>query len=170
MNVCVPNVCQMSAEVRGCWISWNWSYRHLQATMFELGIKPESSARAPSTLNFWAISSASCLKIFSSVLSPVDVLCVWLFSPACVYVHHIEALIHDFWIYATDRTLQPHDHQPALKWSYYIRQTSINQKCSTRIQAKIISITDKILCMWDTKQISVIMKPVTLYANCVFMW
>ena len=120
------NVSQMPVEVRGCWISWNWSYRHLQATMCELGIKPESSVRAPSTLNLWAISPASCLR-FLVLFSPVSFLCVWLFLPACVYVHHIEALIHDFWIYATDRTLQPQDHQSALKWSYDIRQTNINQ-------------------------------------------
>ena len=41
-----------------CWISWNWNYRWLWATVWGLGTESGFSARTLSALNYWGISLA----------------------------------------------------------------------------------------------------------------
>jgi hypothetical protein len=47
-----PDVCLVPTGVRkGCWISWNCSYRLLVTVTWVLGTKPRSSAKAASAFN-----------------------------------------------------------------------------------------------------------------------
>lgn len=58
---------------RGCQIVWNQSSRQLWTAMWMLGAEPESSARAVSTFNCWAISavlSLASLKTNQGSLKP----------------------------------------------------------------------------------------------------
>lgn len=58
LHVCVcPSYMSGACRVQTrCWIPWDWSYRRLWDTMWELEIKPWSSKRAASTSNLWALS------------------------------------------------------------------------------------------------------------------
>lgn len=57
----------------------NWSYRQLLPTVWVLGIELESSGRAVSVLNVWAISSSQ--DFFFCVC-----VCVFLFVHMCLYI------------------------------------------------------------------------------------
>lgn len=50
-------------------IPWNWSYRHLWATVWVLGNKPRSSVKAARTLCHWTNSSAPSRFFFSLISS-----------------------------------------------------------------------------------------------------
>lgn len=57
MLVSTPCMSLVFTETKtGCWIPWNWCYRQLWASMWELGTKVGLSARAASTLYLWDTS------------------------------------------------------------------------------------------------------------------
>lgn len=54
-NVCMQEPMEAT---KWCWISWNWNYRWLLATLWGLGTESGFSARALSALDYWGISLA----------------------------------------------------------------------------------------------------------------
>lgn len=68
---------------------WNWNYILLSTIMGVLGIDPELSARAASTLNSWATSPASLRSCFEDlwIFSYFIVLCTWVCI--CVPAPHV---------------------------------------------------------------------------------
>lgn len=69
--ISVTHMCVVPTEDRrGHWTLWNWNYRWLLGTMWMLGTKLGSSARATKALNLlWAISPASTFLSLSVSLS-----------------------------------------------------------------------------------------------------
>ena len=85
--ICAPHACLVTLEARrGHWMSWNWSYRQLWATMWVLSIELGISGRPANTLNHGAISLVpqhlSCLSS-TPTLSPNS---FWQVPPSYFYV------------------------------------------------------------------------------------